>query len=344
MKSEFLMLAKTYVPGSIDLTGWYMSEKLDGIRAFWDGGVSRGMLASEVPYANTIKDYRLLKEVVATGLWSRTGKVIHAPDYWLDGLPEFPLDGELWLGRNQFQSLTSIVSTRDGSTAEDWDGVEYRVFDSPPPHVVFSPRTITVRDYEYKITGELPGLSWITECCSFHAIYEWLKERELGRAQLHHQELLIGSKEENEKRLQRKLEALLTLGAEGVMLRHGPSYWTTQRSRNLLKYKPWNDAEGTITGFTSGKETDKGSRLLGMIGALILDFNGKRLELSGLTDAERSFATNADKLHAAHNPGKDMPTDTSGVMFNVGDVISFKYRELSDAGIPKEARFFRKAP
>ena len=41
-----------------------------------------------------------------------------------------------------------------------------------------------------------------------------------------------------------------------------------------------------MTGFTSGRETNKGSRLLGKIGALITDFNGKRLELSGLTDTE----------------------------------------------------------
>ena len=344
MKSEFLMLAKTYKPGSIDLTGWYMSEKLDGIRAFWDGGVSRGMAAAYVPYANTIKDDRFKNPPVATGLWSRTGKVISAPDYWLDDLPNFPLDGELWLGRNQFQDLTSIVSTKDGSRDDDWDEVEYRVFDSPPPHVVFSPRTITVRDYEYKITGQLPGLSWITECCSFHVIYEWLKGQELGRAYLHHQELLTGSKEENEKRLQQKLESLLTFGAEGVMLRFGASYWTTQRSKNLLKYKPWSDAEGTLVGFTSGRETDKGSRLLGKIGALILDFNGKRLELSGLTDAEREFSTVAESNHAVNHPGENMPVHFSGVCFKVGDVVTFKYRELSDGGKPKEARFFRKAP
>ncbi len=302
MKSEFLMLAKTYVPGSIDLIGWYMSEKLDGIRAFWDGGVSRGMLAADVPYANTIKDHRLTKEVVATGLWSRTGKVIYAPDYWLDGLPAFPLDGELWYGRNRFQQLTSVVSTKDGSTDEDWEDVEYKVFDSPPPHIVFNPRTITVRDYEYNITTSMLGIG-VRGCNSFHITYEWLKTQELGRAHLHHQELLIGGKEDNEKRLNRKLETLLMLNAEGVMLRFGASYWTTQRSRNLLKFKPWHDSEATITGFTSGRETSKGSRLLGKIGALIVNFNGRRLELSGLTDSEREFYSLFEVGYAKEHPG-----------------------------------------
>ncbi len=342
MKPEFLMLANVYDPSKIILLGWYMSEKLDGIRAFWDGGVSRGRSAAYVPYANTIKDDRLKTPPTATGLWSRTGKVISAPDYWLNDLPNFPLDSELWLGRNQFQSLTSIVATKDGSTAMDWDEVECRVFDSPPPHIVYSPRTITVRDYEYNITGHMPGTPRVAGCNSFHDTHEWLKEQDLGRARLHHQELLTGTQEENEKRLQQKLEHLLTVGAEGIMLRFGASYWVAQRSQNLLKFKPWHDAEATITGFTSGRETNKGSRLLGKIGALIVDFNGKRLELSGLTDAERMFSDIFEDAHATSHPGSDMPEGTSGVMFEVGDEITFKYRELSDAGIPKEARFWRK--
>ena len=289
----------------------------------------------------TVKDHRLRTQVIATGLWSRTGKVIYAPDYWLDGLPNFPLDGELWLGRNQFQNLTSIVSTKDGSTDYDWGSIEYRVFDSPPSHIVFSPRTITVRDYEYNITGQLPKALY-NGCNSFHVTYEWLKQQELGRAILHHQELLVGTKEANKKRLQRKLETLLMLNAEGIMLRFGASFWTTQRSRNLLKYKPWHDAEGTLVGFTSGRETNKGSRLLGKIGALVLDFNGKRLELSGLTDEEREFFCSNEGRYAADNPGKDMPVTFAAVHFTFGDTITFKYRELSDSGIPKEARYWRK--
>jgi len=343
MKSEFLMLAQTYKPGTINLKGWYMSEKLDGTRAFWDGGVTRGIPASAICYANTVKDYRLTREVIATGLWSRTGKVIHAPDYWLDGLPSFILDGELWLGRNEFQNLTSIVSTKNASRDRDWKDIEYKVFDSPCPSVVFCPRDITVRDYKYKITGGYrPGIDPIGRQC-FSTVHEWLRRQDLGTAVLHEQELLIGTQEENEKRLQRKLETLLMLNAEGIMLRNGSSYWVTQRSKNLLKFKPWRDAEGTVVGFTSGKETNKGSRLLGKIGALILDFNGKRLELSGLTDAEREFHLINEKVYAEAWPGKDMPVTFTGAYFDVGDIVTFKYRELSDSGIPKEARYWRKS-
>jgi hypothetical protein len=102
------------------------------------------------------------------------------------------------------------------------------------------------------------------------------------------------------------------------------------------------DAEGIVTGFTAGRETNKGSKLLGKIGALVLDFQGKRLELSGLTDEERLFATKEDQAIATLTPGQDMPEGTQGKYFKTGDEVSFLYRELSKDGVPKEARYFRK--
>src|SRR5262245_58339892 len=54
----------------LNLAGWWMSEKLDGFRAYWDG----------------------------QKFISRLGNLIHAPDWFMAGLPDVPLDGELWLG------------------------------------------------------------------------------------------------------------------------------------------------------------------------------------------------------------------------------------------------------
>ena len=95
-------------------------------------------------------------------------------------------------------------------------------------------------------------------------------------------------------------------------------------------------------GFTSGRETNKGSRLLGKIGALIVDYQGKRLELAGLTDAEREFADPMARDWAANNPGQDAPYWIEGKRFRKGQTVTFKYRELSDDGIPKEARYWRR--
>ena len=76
-----LLLAKTWTE-SHDPTGWWISEKYDGMRGFWDG----------------------------KALWTRGGKPIHAPEYFLAELPEgIALDGELWLGRRKFEDTVSIV-------------------------------------------------------------------------------------------------------------------------------------------------------------------------------------------------------------------------------------------
>jgi len=138
------------------------------------------------------------------------------------------------------------------------------------------------------------------------------------------------------------LQRVLDRGGEGVVLRNSQSIWTPKRHGGVLKYKPFSDAEGRVVGFTSGRETAKGSRLLGKIGALIVDYQGKRLELSGLTDAEREFLNPDMARIASEQPGKDMPAFFQGKCFKVGQLVTFKYRELSDDGIPKEARYWRR--
>ena len=125
------------------------------------------------------------------------------------------------------------------------------------------------------------------------------------------------------------------------MLRHPGSIWTPKRVHTLLKMKPYTDDQGIVTGFVSGRKTHLGSKLLGMIGALILDYKGKRLELSGLTDEERKFDSDFAENIAVLTPGEDMPPGIEGKHFKVGDTVEFRYRELSDDGIPKEARYYR---
>jgi len=85
----------------LDPKGWWLSEKLDGVRAYWDG----------------------------QQFLSRQGNVFHAPDWFKAGLPAHPLDGELWMGRKAFQKTISVVKRLDwGAGAKD---VQYVVFDAP---------------------------------------------------------------------------------------------------------------------------------------------------------------------------------------------------------------------
>lgn len=343
MKNEYLMLAQTYKQQHIG--GWFVSEKLDGCRAYWDGGISRGLPAAKVPYANTVKDYRLKIQPVSTGLWSRAGKIVHAPDWWLDELPKMPLDGELYLGKHRFQELRTIVGKH---VPKDWDEVEYRVFDSPSWYAFSRPRDIKIRnEYVFKIKGvpifAAHRAEWENqlglENKPFDIIQKYLHARCHGLCVPVQQTQLpfVDAKEAVDK----ILDDLVATGAEGVMLRKPSAVWVPERSHDLLKYKPWSDAEGTVTGFTSGRKTNTGSKYLGLIGALILDFNGKRLELSGLTDKERYFTEIGFTIWAEENPGVDVPSHFQGQHFRVGDVVTFKYRELSDDGIPKEARYYR---
>ncbi len=349
VKQDYLMLAHTFKKSKHNIAGWYVSEKLDGTRAFWDGGLSRGKMAKNVPYANCVKDDRLTVQPVATGLWSRSGKVIHAPDYFLDTLPNCLLDGELFIDRGEFQRLRTIVA--DHSPGSGWHDVKYMVFDSPAWLQFGKDREIKIRsEYSFWIKD---AFKWIADlgCNNIERVRDswnfehtliWLEKRCLGEnCYLLPQERLPLNYHGAVERAEEKLNEIVVHGGEGLVFRNPISKWETIRSHNLLKFKPWNDAEGIIVGFTSGRETDRGSKLLGLIGALVLSFNGKRLELSGLTDEERAFANATMGLFASTHPGSQMPGTFQGRHFNVGQVVTFKYRELSDDGVPKEARYFR---
>lgn len=87
---------------SIDPTGYWMSEKMDGVRAYWSGST----------------------------FYSRGGNVFHAPDWFTADLPKVPLDGELWCGRGLFQKCVGIVKTQKHEHP-DWKFVTYLIFDAP---------------------------------------------------------------------------------------------------------------------------------------------------------------------------------------------------------------------
>jgi DNA ligase-1 len=356
------MLAKKYNPDRNTVGGWYISEKLDGTRVFWDGGISRGLETRTVPYANIVdpKTGNLKKKIkpVATGLWSRYGNPIIAPDWFLNLLPAMPLDGEIWAGRGNFQLCRSICG--GDSPGPNWDKAEFAVFGCPPIDVVFGDGL--VKNTNARMTLNYKRFQQWLKLCDRGILEHYLHlredggtipfEQELvalrsnipseGRVYLHRQKKLPVGVAEAKQAVEEELNRVVDQGGEGVMLRNPDGRWLPKRVPTLLKYKPFSDDEGTVIGFTSGRETDKGSKLLGMIGALILDYQGKRLELAGLTNEERQFATFEERQIAEQMPGSDMPSFCQGKHFKVGDTVTFIYRELSDDGIPREARYWRK--
>lgn len=357
-RREFLQLAKTYKPDNPKqkIAGYLISEKLDGTRCFWDGGISRGHPTTSIPFAsimNPKKPGERKKKIkpTATGLWSRYGNPIIAPDWFLNSLPESPLDGELWRGRGKFQLCRSICA---GDTPDPrFKDIRYMAYGMPPIERLFAPGEIKNNNFHCMIDADT--LDWFNKRIptdylslgdesTFEDEYSWLCNilKSCDFAFAHKQVKLSAHEESAQEATEEFLRGVLDKGGEGVVIRDPRAIWTPKRVNALLKYKPYLDAEGTITGFTSGRETDKGSKHLGNIGALILDFEGKRLELSGLTNAEREFDHESMVTVAEMYPGEDMPCVTQGKHFKVGQTITFKYRELSDVGIPKEARYWRK--
>jgi DNA ligase-1 len=109
-----VLLAETW-DGNLDPTGWWMSEKLDGVRAYWDG-----------------------KQIV-----SRLGNVYHAPEWFVAGLPAHPLDGELFLARKSFQKTIAIVRRQDKS--DHWKDIRFLIFDAPGHGGTFEERVEALR-------------------------------------------------------------------------------------------------------------------------------------------------------------------------------------------------------
>jgi DNA ligase-1 len=357
-RRELLMKASVFDAEKHDIAGWYVSEKLDGCRCFWDGGITRGVRTESIPWAGVINPktgQRKTKiKTTSTGLWSRYGNPVIAPDWFLNRLPCCPLDGELWAGRGNFQKVTSTIR-KDNPIDEEWAQIQLAVFGSPDFETFIADgeikntgqHTVMQNVVEWmKRLGQEVFLDWITlSKCTFSAelthLNSWV-DNWSDVAFLIAQSRLPEDNDEAIAYVVEKAKQITAEGGEGLFLRHPDSVWAPKKSKECLKVKGVLDAEGIVTGFTAGRKTNKGSKLLGKIGALVLDFQGKRLELSGLTDEERLFARTEDKAIATLTPGQDMPEGTEGKHFKVGDEVSFIYRELSKDGIPKEARYYRK--
>jgi DNA ligase-1 len=103
-----LQLAQSYQQQGM-LSAFWISEKLDGVRIFWDGKQVR----------------------------SRSGQWIKLPDELLKQLPAFALDAELWAGRGQFQQVMQALQS---SGAGLWQGIRLMVFDAPQQPGTFTER------------------------------------------------------------------------------------------------------------------------------------------------------------------------------------------------------------
>jgi DNA ligase-1 len=221
--ADTVLLAKT-APISIDPAGYLVSEKLDGVRALWNGKVLR----------------------------FRSGRTIDAPAWFIAKLPKEPLDGELWIGRGQFDVLSGTVRKAKPVDAE-WQKVNYMVFELPSGSGRFKDRALAIESI-------VNATAW---------------------PQLQAVEQMTIA---NRATLQAKLDDVVQGGGEGLMLHLASAPLATGRSDVLLKLKPLSDAEATVVGYIAGK-----GKYVGMVGALVVKTaDGQRFNLgTGLSDAQR---------------------------------------------------------
>ncbi len=140
-----LPLAQVYHEG-VELEEYWLSEKLDGVRAYWDG----------------------------QQLVSKNGHVYHAPDWFIADFPSQPLDGELWAGRGRFEYLMTIV--RDQEPSEEWRRVSYQVFDMPVQGVSFSERVARLKILFRQINSPYIDLVEQLQVSSHQALMKQLDE------------------------------------------------------------------------------------------------------------------------------------------------------------------------
>lgn len=248
-----ILLANVY-RGQVDPSRYLASEKLDGVRAVWDGRT----------------------------LSFRSGQPIHAPDWFVAGLPAQPLDGELWLGRGQFERLSAIVRRATPDDAA-WREVRYMIFELPGAPGPFSARAEQIRRLVRQ--AKVP---WLFEIQQFFPV--------------------------DRSDLQKRLDAVVRQGGEGLMLHRADALYETGRSDVLLKVKPWDDAEAVVVGHQPGK-----GRHAGALGALrVRRPDGREFLLgTGFSDAQRR-----------HPPA-------------IGSTVTYRFRDLTSKGVPRFASFLR---
>lgn len=219
-----LLLAQE-TDGEIDPAGWLVSEKYDGVRALWDG-------------------HRLR---------FRSGAAIAAPAWFLSRLPPAPLDGELWLGRGRFDTLSGLVRRAVPDDA-GWRELRFMVFELPDGAGSFAARS-----------AELARIARSTQWPQLVPVPQ--------------------SAVADRRALRERLEAVVREGGEGLMLHRADAPYVTGRSRMLLKLKPQHDADAIVVGHLPGQ-----GKHAGRLGALrVRADDGAEFQLgTGFSDAQRA--------------------------------------------------------
>lgn len=214
-----LLLAQEFKGQNV--TGWAMSEKLDGVRAYWNG-----------------------KQLI-----SRQGYPFTPPSGYTAHFPPFPLDGELYSRRNQFEQISASVRQHSGN----WQGIKLHVFDVPQAQGNLYQRLAVLQ--------------------------RWLDQH--PQAPIH---IIKQTPARDNAHALDFLKQIESAGGEGVMLRNPSLPYRSGRSSHLLKLKSAHDDECVVTHHHPGK-----GKYAGKLGAVSCKNRHGEFRIgSGFKDSERS--------------------------------------------------------
>ncbi|KAF8929787.1 hypothetical protein EDD21DRAFT_444017 [Dissophora ornata] len=252
--AQQVMLAHSWTEDSgIDPTGYWMSEKLDGVRAYFDG----------------------------THFYSRAGNKFFAPPFFSKHLPkDQPLDGELWLGRGRFQQCVSIVKNQKLDRADEWKEMTYLVFDAPKLNMVYEKRLEYLKSIMPNYGKDEIASSASSSSSSSSPSASPASNNKIPP----YARLVPAQKCLSKSHLIRELDHVQTHGGEGIMLRAPRSRYEFKRSRTLLKVKTFFDEEAIVVAQVKG--SGKHSHRMGHLEVKTPD--GRLFSVgSGFTDAQR---------------------------------------------------------
>ena len=213
----------------------------------------------------------------------RSGRPVSVPASFVTMLPADGLDGELWLGRGRFDEVSAIVRRPEPRDAE-WAAVRYMVFEMPGASGTFAERAERIVD--------------VVARASPSSLVAVAQRPVPDRATL-----------------QRRLDAVVAGGGEGLVLHVASAPVAHGRNEVLMKLKPHLDAEAVVIGYRLGT-----GKYAGDVGALqVRTADGHRFFVgSGLSDALR----------------REPPS--------LGETITFRYRDLTSGGLPRFATYLRR--
>ncbi|RDU65958.1 DNA ligase [Helicobacter didelphidarum] len=303
-RANELLLFKNYHDSLLvdeHIEEYVISEKLDGVRAIWDG----------------------------KNLQTRSGKIIHAPSCFLESFPSFKLDGELWSKYNDFENISSITRTQK-STCELWDSIRYYIFDVPP--INFNSK-LCIHEDSQKNMKEVILPKECTILGRLEKLQEYLDKKVSSRIVIINQETL-----KSKKVLFEKLDSVVESGGEGLIIRKNKSMYQNGRNNDNLKLKKMQDSECKIIDYTQGKgklNGKVGAFVCEQTKASLQQENIQSLVMQNLDTKSQTMETITFKIGSGlKNAIRENPP-------KIGSIITYKYQGLTKNGIPRFPVFLR---